>query len=67
MLFYIQQSQIFSIITKFLFSGGYVALAKAQQVLLEPQEREYIVAQINLARGICHEFAILFVFLYYEH
>ena len=67
MLFYILRSQIFSVITKFLFCGGYVALAKAQQVLLEPQEREYIVAQINLARGICHELTILFVFLYYEH
>ncbi|KAI5069486.1 hypothetical protein GOP47_0015787 [Adiantum capillus-veneris] len=29
---------------------AFAALAKAQQLLLDPQERDYIVAQINLAR-----------------
>jgi hypothetical protein len=45
-----------NIITLHLSFGGHVALAKAQQVLLEPQEREYIVAQIKLARGIFMNF-----------
>lgn len=27
------------------------ALAKAQQLLLDPQEREYVLSQINAAKG----------------
>lgn len=29
------------------------ALAKAQQLLLDPKEREYLVSQINAAKGRC--------------
>ncbi|KAJ0937831.1 putative DnaJ domain, Chaperone J-domain superfamily [Helianthus annuus] len=31
---------------------AFSALAKAQQLLLDPQEREYLVNQINAARGL---------------
>jgi hypothetical protein len=32
-------------------SVGITALAKAQQLLLDASERDYIVAQVNLAKG----------------
>lgn len=35
----------------------FAALAKAQQLLLDPNEREYILSQVNDARGVdLHDF-----------
>ena len=57
---------IFSSITKSdLFF--YAALAKAQQLLLDPQEREYLLNQINAARGLYKPLHFIFLFnIYYS-
>lgn len=34
----------------------WAALAKAQQLLLDQEERDYILSQVNAAKGWCYRF-----------